>query len=49
MKKYCTFPDQSKFELIFCVEHPNGFSHVKYEHEGVIQEIFVPNDFINNG
>ena len=48
MNKVITFPDESKFELLFCVEHPDQSFHVKYKDNNLVQELFVPKDFISN-
>jgi len=48
MKKYCTFPDQSKFEIHSILDVTETQTYICYYDENIAQVLWVTNDFITN-
>lgn len=48
MKKYCIFPDQSKFEIHSILDVNENQTYIVYYEENIPQMLWVPNEFINN-
>lgn len=48
MKKYCVFPDQSKFELHSILDVSETHTCIAYYDDNLPQILWVPNDFITN-
>jgi hypothetical protein len=46
MKKYCTFPDQSKFEINSILDVRENQTCIAYYDENILQILWVSNDFI---
>jgi hypothetical protein len=48
MKKYCTFPDQTKVELHSILDTNETQSYICYYCDSIPQTLWVPNEFIAN-
>lgn len=48
MKKYCTFPDETKIELHSILDVTDTHTCICYYDENISQILWVPNDFIVN-
>ena len=48
MKKYCVFPDQSKFEINSILDTSESYTCIAYYDDNLPQILWVPNDFISN-
>jgi len=48
MKKYCTFPDETKVELHSILDVTDTQTYICYYDENLPQNIWVPNDFLSN-
>lgn len=46
-KKYCVFPDQSKFEIVSLIETNEVQTHLVYKDGNDTQELWVPNDYVH--
>lgn len=46
MKKYCVFPDQSKIKIHSIPDVFENQSYIVYYDEGLIQTLWVPNEFL---
>jgi hypothetical protein len=48
MKKYCTFPDETKIELHSILDVTDIQTCICYYCENIPQTLWVPSDFITN-
>lgn len=48
MKKYCTFPDQTKVEISSILNLDDTHTYICYYYENIAQVLWVRNDFITN-
>jgi|LakMenE01Jun11ns_1017448.scaffolds.fasta_scaffold9891178_3 hypothetical protein len=48
MKKYCTFPDQTKFQVHSILDKDESHTYICYYYENIQQILWVPNDFLSN-
>jgi hypothetical protein len=48
MKKYCTFPDETKIEVHSILDYDDIQTYICYYHEEIPQILWVPNDFISS-
>jgi hypothetical protein len=46
MKKYCIFPDQSKFPIHSILDVFENQSCIAYYDEDIVQILWVPNEFV---
>lgn len=48
MKKYCTFPDQTKVEIHSILDTSESQTCIAYNDDNLPQILWVPNEYIGN-
>lgn len=48
MKKYCTFPDQTKVQVHSILEVSDNQTCISYYEENIPQILWIPTDFLVN-